>query len=68
MADSSLYSVLSSVMTVLSFAIFVGIVAWAYSKRRRAAFEEAANAPFALPDDVDDGALPMNGKRAERRS
>ena len=54
MADSSLYSVLSSVMTVLSFAIFVGIVAWAYSKRRRAAFEEAANAPFALPDEADE--------------
>ena len=68
MADSSLYSVLSSVMTVLSFAIFVGIVAWAWSKQRRAAFEEAANAPFALPDDGGDGGINVNGKRAERRS
>ncbi|MEP7182293.1 MAG: CcoQ/FixQ family Cbb3-type cytochrome c oxidase assembly chaperone [Betaproteobacteria bacterium] len=68
MADTSLYSVLSSVLTVLSFAIFLGIVAWAWSKRRRAAFEEAANAPFALPDDVDDSGLKVNGKRAERRS
>jgi cytochrome c oxidase cbb3-type subunit 4 len=68
MAESSFFSVLSSVTTVLSFALFVGIVAWAYSKRRRAAFEEAANAPFALPDDGVDGGLPMNGKRAERRA
>ena len=68
MADTSLYSVFSSVLTVLSFVIFVGIVAWAWSKRRRAAFEEAANAPFALPDDVDECGLKVNGKRAERRS
>jgi len=68
MADNSLYSVLASAMTVVSFATFLGIVAWAWSKRRRAAFEEAANAPFALPDDVDESGLDMNGKRAERRS
>jgi cytochrome c oxidase cbb3-type subunit 4 len=68
MSESDLFSVLSSVNTVLSFALFVGIVVWAYSKRRRAAFEEAANAPFALPDDGGDGELPMNGKHAERRA
>jgi len=44
-------SVLGSAATVLSFATFVAIVAWAYSRRRKREFEDAANAPFALPDD-----------------
>ncbi len=47
-----LYPLLSSVITVLSFALFVGIVAWACSARRRDAFARAANAPFVLPDDL----------------
>jgi len=41
-----------SVITVLAFVIFIGIVVWAYSKRRKRAFDEAAREPFALPDDV----------------
>ena len=47
----NIYSILGIATTVLSFLAFLGIVAWAYSKRRGPAFEEAANAPFALPDD-----------------
>lgn len=35
-----------TIITVLSFLSFVGIVAWAYSQRRRSAFEEAALLPF----------------------
>ena len=35
-----------SILTVLAFATFIGIVLWAYSGRRRAAFKEAANLPF----------------------
>lgn len=35
-----------SILTVLAFVTFAGIVVWAYSGRRRAAFEEAANLPF----------------------
>jgi len=50
----NLYSFVSIAATVLSFLAFLGIVAWAYSRRRKAAFEEAANAPFALPDDTGD--------------
>ncbi|MEO8507745.1 MAG: CcoQ/FixQ family Cbb3-type cytochrome c oxidase assembly chaperone [Betaproteobacteria bacterium] len=42
---------LSSVMTVVSFVTFIGIVVWAYSRKRKRSFDEAANAPFALPDD-----------------
>ena len=51
-------TILSSLMTVVSFVTFLGIVAWAYSKKRKRAFDEAANAPFALPDDADGVAAP----------
>lgn len=37
---------LRSVATVLAFAVFMGIVFWAWSRRRRADFEQAANLPF----------------------
>jgi cbb3-type cytochrome oxidase subunit 3 len=47
-----LYALLSPVITILSFALFIGIVAWACSARRREAFARAANAPFALPDEL----------------
>ena len=34
------------VATLLSFAAFVGILAWAFSRRRAKAFEDAARLPF----------------------
>lgn len=40
---------LRSVFTVLTFVMFVGIVMWAYSGRRKQAFDEAAHLP--LDDD-----------------
>ncbi|MBI5861506.1 MAG: cbb3-type cytochrome c oxidase subunit 3 [Rhodocyclales bacterium] len=40
---------LRSVFTVLSVVLFVGIVWWAYSDRRKKAYEEAARLP--LDDD-----------------
>ncbi len=39
--------------TLLSFVIFLVIVAWALSKRNRQAFDEAAMLPFA--DDIRGG-------------
>ncbi|MGX9416115.1 cbb3-type cytochrome oxidase subunit 3 [Vibrio sp. RC27] len=36
-----------SIWTVLLFVSFIGIVAWAYSKRRTTSFDEAANLVFA---------------------
>lgn len=38
---------LRSIVTVLSFALFLGIVWWAYGKGNKQRFEEAANLPFA---------------------
>jgi cytochrome c oxidase cbb3-type subunit 4 len=50
-----IYSVLGSVSTALSFVLFVGIVVWALSKKRKKAFDEAAREPFSLPDDLRAG-------------
>ena len=35
------------VATVVCFVSFIGIVWWAWSRKRAAAFEEAARLPFA---------------------
>jgi cytochrome c oxidase cbb3-type subunit 4 len=37
---------LRSVVTVVSFITFIGIMVWAYSRRNAADFEEAAKLPF----------------------
>jgi cytochrome c oxidase cbb3-type subunit IV len=37
---------LRSIVTVVSLLAFVGIVVWAWSKRNRANFDEAAQLPF----------------------
>ncbi len=39
-----------SLFTVLVFAAFVGVWIWAWSDKRKQAFEEAANLPFADDD------------------
>jgi cytochrome c oxidase cbb3-type subunit 4 len=43
-------NVLRGVITAVSFATFIGIVVWAWSSRRKARFDEAANLPFADDD------------------
>ena len=49
----SIYTILGTATTVLAFVAFIGIVAWAWGSGRKKAFDEAANAPFALPDEAD---------------
>ncbi len=44
---------LRSVFTVLSLLTFVGIVAWAWSRRNSSKFEEAALLPFAEDAQAD---------------
>ena len=39
-----------SIFTVLVFATFIGVWIWAWSGKRKQAFDEAANLPF-----VEDG-------------
>ncbi|MBL8350119.1 MAG: cbb3-type cytochrome c oxidase subunit 3 [Burkholderiaceae bacterium] len=51
---------LRSIATLLMFVAFVGIVAWAWGAKRRAAFDDAAQLPF-----MDD--LPAAGARGESK-
>lgn len=41
-----------AITTVISLVAFLGLVAWAWSSRRRGAFEEAANLPFMEESDA----------------
>ncbi|OGA84615.1 MAG: cytochrome oxidase [Burkholderiales bacterium RIFCSPHIGHO2_01_FULL_63_240] len=38
---------LRSIFTVACLCVFVGIVAWAFSRRNKAQFEEAARLPLS---------------------
>ena len=40
------YGVIGSIFTVLVLVFFIGIVAWAFSKKSKAGFDEAANLVF----------------------
>ena len=51
-------------MTVLAFIAFIGIVVWAYSRKRKRDFEEAARLPFS---DRDFGEEIAVGKETERK-
>jgi cytochrome c oxidase cbb3-type subunit 4 len=51
MSDDTL-NLLRAVTTVLAFVAFVGVVAWAWSRRRRDEFEQAANLPLEEDDTV----------------
>ena len=42
---------LRTITTLALFATFVGVCIWAWSKKRKKRFEDAANLPFA-DDDV----------------
>ena len=40
------YSLIQSIWTVVVLVLFVGIVIWAWSGKRKQGFEDAANIPF----------------------
>ena len=46
------FTFLQSIWTIVVMVTFLGIVAWAFSSKRKAAFDEAARLPFADGDDV----------------
>jgi cytochrome c oxidase cbb3-type subunit 4 len=48
------YSTFGSLMTVVMLVVFLGIVAWACSSKRRAEFDAAARVPLE-----DDAAPPL---------
>ncbi len=39
-------------ITVFTMAVFLGITAWAWNRRRSAAFDEAAQLPFQDTDNA----------------
>lgn len=41
---------LRAAFTVIMFVMFIGIVFWAWSNKRRGAFSEAANLPLNEPE------------------
>ena len=47
MAIEQLFDSASSVMTVISFVTFLGILWWTFAVRRRADFDAQAALPFA---------------------
>jgi len=48
--------------TVLMLVLFIGIWAWAWSGKRKKAFTEAANLPFAGEESEKNEALPSERK------
>lgn len=46
---------LRSISTVLAFIAFVGFVVWAWSAKRKPAFDEAAQLPFDEDELVSEG-------------
>ena len=57
---------LRSLLTVVTFSLFLAIVWWAYSGKRRQAFEEAALLPFTddEPADTATASLGQNERKA----
>jgi cytochrome c oxidase cbb3-type subunit 4 len=56
---------LGALTTVVAFVAFIGIVAWAWSRRNKKRFAAAAREPFALPDELD---VRRDEARARQRS
>lgn len=61
MTIAEFFTDMQSLFTLVSFVTFVAIVAWAYSGRRKQAFEEAANLPFADEEQHNHQAGNQNG-------
>ena len=40
------FTLLQSIWSIVILVTFLGIVAWAYSSKRKSAFDEAARLPF----------------------
>jgi cytochrome c oxidase cbb3-type subunit 4 len=59
----TLASAIGEATTVISFVVFLAVVWFAYGKGRARHFDEAARAPFALPDETEPraGTRPVPG-------
>ena len=52
------HSLIQSIWTIVVLVLFVGIVVWAWSGKRKQRFDEAANIPF----DEDDAPVDSTSK------
>ncbi|MGL5006742.1 MAG: cbb3-type cytochrome oxidase subunit 3 [Plesiomonas sp.] len=57
------FGIIHSIYTVTVFVSFLGIIFWAYSKKRHARFKEAANLVFA--DEKPQQSVPQAGSKQE---
>ena len=58
---------LRTIITTLSFVVFIGIVYWAYNGHQRKAFDEPANLPFIddeMPESARHNTEKSNGVRS----
>jgi cytochrome c oxidase cbb3-type subunit 4 len=53
---------LRGIYTAVVLVVFIAVVAWAYSRRRKKDFDEAANLPFA-DDKIDEHSQGVNNDR-----
>ena len=59
---------LRSLVTVLTFAMFVGIMWWAFSGKRKQSFDEAALLPFTADEPTDAAWQGASSGNNERKS
>ena len=57
-------SLIFSLWTVVVFILFIGIVVWAWSSKRKHEFHEASMIPFSDDDEVTE----TNNQEAENRN
>jgi cytochrome c oxidase cbb3-type subunit 4 len=50
-------TLIQSLWTILVMVTFLGIVAWAFSSKRKSAFDEAARLPFEDEPRVDNNKI-----------
>jgi cytochrome c oxidase cbb3-type subunit 4 len=55
------FGLIHSVWTVLLFVLFIGIIVWAWSAKRKKSFDQAARLP--LEDEVITPVRPTQGKK-----
>ncbi|WP_028305058.1 CcoQ/FixQ family Cbb3-type cytochrome c oxidase assembly chaperone [Oceanospirillum maris] len=53
---------LRGISAIMVMVGFMGLVFWAYSKRQKASFDEAANLPFADEDSHNSGKSKLENK------
>lgn len=56
---------IGSVVTVLFFLLFIGIVWWAYHRGNRQRFDDAAQLPFQEEDDAGRTSHERHPRRAQ---